>query len=144
LKKILMKVWEEFQRKQTKLLLGKKIKKDDGVSDPDKAGIFWDAPSDKSLHHSLCINNNVCAIGPFIAISIVFQPNFSVEKLPIMAVTDHISVFWNIWFQLFFQHDFHIPILSNVGGKFVSWENSRLCYNVYFWQCLHDCLCSVC
>ena len=66
----------------------------DGVSDPNTAGIFWDAPSDKSLHHSLCINNNVCTIGPFIAISIVFQSYFSVEKLPIMAIIDHISVFW--------------------------------------------------
>ena len=71
-----------------------KNKPEDGVSDPNTTGIFWDAPSDKSLHHSLCINNNVCTIGPIIAISVVFQPNFSVEKLPIMAIIDDISVFW--------------------------------------------------
>ena len=56
----------------------------------------------------------------------------------------NIFIFRHIRVQLLFQHDIYIPVLPNVGRKFIQRAHCGLRYNVFIWELLNGYICPVC
>ena len=74
-------------------------------------------------------------------------------KRLVTVISNHVSgvedfhnifVFRHIRVQLLFQHDIYIPVLPNVGRKFIQRAHCGLRYNVFIWELLNGYICPVC
>ena len=109
-----------------------------GISNFNQTGVLRNASSDPSLHHSLCFDDHGRPTGPSKPVSTVLQSSAGMDQVPVLANVDHLPVLRHIWLQFLLQYDLYLPVLPNVGGKFVPGTNSGFCDNVYFWKCFHD------
>lgn len=88
------------------------------------ARVHADARGDAGLHHSLCHHDPRRAIRLGIPVSTVFQSYPHCGAVPDMAINNNIPVLRKCWVQPIIQYDLHISILSDVGGRVLSQENS--------------------
>ena len=80
-------------------------------------------------------------------LSFIFIPiwiNIIFQTVSDLEACNNIFIFWNFWIQFLVQHDLHLPLLQNAGGRKFQRQISWFCNDVCVWSSLYDNLCVFC